>query len=152
MFVGLHFAEDGFDFAVAADDESGALGAHVGFAVHAFFHPHAIRRDDLFVLIHEQRERERVFGDELRVALRGVDADAEDRGLAREVAPRIAQSAGLRGAAGRVVFRIEIKDDVLAFEVGEFHRLPIAVTAADGGGVKRGRFAAGLELLVHRGA
>ena len=55
---------------------------------------------------------------ELLVALERVGRDAEDdRVLFREIGFVIAERARLRGAAGRVVLRVEVEDHVLALEL-----------------------------------
>ena len=82
MFRRLDFGEDGFDFSVRTDDEGGAFGAHVFFSVQAFFHPDAVCVDELMVFVRDQGKRELVVVDELFMVLDGVDADAEDSGLA----------------------------------------------------------------------
>src|SRR5262249_4475133 len=87
---GVHFTEDCGDFSIGGDDEGAALGAHVFAAIERFFDPHAVGVDDVVRFIDEEGERERVLRDELGVALRGVDADAEDGGAFRKLLPRIA--------------------------------------------------------------
>ena len=60
------------------------------------------------------------FFTNLSCAFTGVGTDTEhDRAGIEEFLITIAESAGFLGASGRVVFRIKIKDHVLAHEVRE---------------------------------
>ena len=117
MLGRFHFSEDGFEEAVGSDEEGGSLGAHVGFSVHALFDPDLVGLDDFLVFVGEEGEGELMFLDEFLVALCGVDADAEDDGLAFEFGPVVAEGAGLGGATGCVVLGVEVEDDVLAGEI-----------------------------------
>ena len=149
MFVGLHLGQDGFDLAVAADDEGAALDAHVDLSIHVFLHPHAVGLDDVAVVIAEQGKGQVVLFDELLVALDRVEADAEDLCLGGDFLPGIPQVTGLGGAAGGVVFRIEIEHDGVARQIGEFDGGGRSIVAADGLGGKCGSFGAGLWLGTH---
>ena len=74
--------------------------------------------------VGQERERELVLLLELHVRGDGVRADAEDDGAAlAELAERVADPAGLGGAARSVVLRVEVEDDRLPPERGERHRL-----------------------------
>jgi len=85
-----------------------------------FFTPHAVGRDDFFIFVGEQRERQLELFHELVMRLDRVGADAEDdRAFFLEVGKVIAEGAGFLGAAGRVVLRIKIEDDVLSVLIGE---------------------------------
>lgn len=90
MFVGFYFGEDGFDFAFGINDKGGSFGAHVFFAIHAFFHPDAVGIDEAVVFITKNGEGEGVLFDELFVALHAVDADAEDFGFGADFCPAVA--------------------------------------------------------------
>jgi hypothetical protein len=48
-------------------------------------------------------------------------------------------------AAGGVVFRVEVKNDRLSFEVAEFDGFSPAIRTPDGGGGEGGGFVAGLK-------
>src|SRR3954449_7180883 len=70
--------------------------------------------------VGQQRERQLVLRLELLVRGDGVGADAEHlRARALELAPGVADAAGLARAAGRVVLGIEVEDDRLAAQLGE---------------------------------
>ena len=63
-------------------------------------------------LVREERERQPVLLPELHVLLGLVRAHTEDdRALALELAPDVADPARLRCASGRVVFRVKIQYD-----------------------------------------
>lgn len=102
-----------------ADDEGGALGAHVLFPVEGFFDPDAVEVDEGEVGVGDEGEGEGVFIDELGVALDGISADAEEVGSFCDLGPGVAEGAGLGGAAGGVVFGVEVEDDFLAAKVAE---------------------------------
>ncbi len=101
------------------DDEGGAFGAHVFFAVEGFFDPDAVGVDDGVVFVGDEGEGEGVLLDELGVALDGISADAEEEGFLGDLGPGVAEGAGLLGAAGGVVFGVEVEDDFLAAKVAE---------------------------------
>ncbi len=132
MLGGLHLFEEGGDFAVGADDESGALCSHVRFTVHTFFDPNAVGLNDGLVRVAEEREREIEFLDEFLVAFGGIDADAKDVSAFGEIAPRVADAAGLGSASRRVVFGIEVEHDGLVPQGGELDLGAISVGAAYG--------------------
>ena len=119
VLVWFDFGEDGLEFAVGGDDEGGAFGAEVGFAVHGFFDPDAVGFGDGVVFVDDEGEGEVEFVDEFLMAGGGVDADAEDFGFGGDGGPAVAKGAGLFGAAGGVVFGIEVEDDGVAFEAFE---------------------------------
>lgn len=108
MLVWLNFWENGCKLAFRTDDEGGAFGAEVGFAVHGFFDPDAVGFGDGVVFVDDEGEGEVEFLDEFLVAGGGVDTDAEDLGFGGDGGPTVAEGAGLSGAAGGVVFGIEV--------------------------------------------
>lgn len=70
-------------------------------AVHALLDPDAVLPSDRAVFVGEQRERQGGLLGELLVRLRAVAADAVDLGaLLAQLLPRVAETAGLGGAAG----------------------------------------------------
>ncbi len=142
MLLGFDFGEDGFEFAVGGDDEGGAFGAEVGFAVHGFFDPDAVGFGDGVVFVDDEGEGEVELFDEFLVAGGGVDADAEDFGFGGDGGPVIAEGAGLFGAAWGVVFGVEVEDDGVAFEAFEIEdRAEFEVGADDWGFEGGGGFA-----------
>lgn len=42
MAIDAYFAPDAADYAIAVDEERGALYAHIFLAIHAFFDPYAV--------------------------------------------------------------------------------------------------------------
>ena len=117
-----------------ADDEGAAFGAHVLFAVEGFFDPDAVEVDEGEVGVGDEGEGQGVLFDELGVALDGVWADAEEEGFLGDLGPGVAEGAGLGGAAGGVVFGVEVEDDFLAAKVAEGEGGFSFVAAADDGG------------------
>jgi hypothetical protein len=76
------------------------------------------------VLVREEREGEPVLLAELRVLLRAVRAHAEhDCAAPLELAPRVADPAGLLCTARCVVPRVEIENDGVAAEVRQGYLL-----------------------------
>ena len=136
MLVRFYFSEDGSKGTVGVNNEGGALGAHVGFSVHAFLNPDLIGLDESVRFVGEEREGELVLFDEFLVALGGIDADAQNRGLGFEEIPRVAKGAGLGGAARGVVFGVEIEDQGFARKIREADGSAGAVGAADRDGVE----------------
>jgi hypothetical protein len=65
-----------------------------------------------------------------------VDAGPEHGRSIFDFAPSISQAAGLRGASGRVVFRIKIKNEHRSTKIRQRHFTAGAVFAADSGCVK----------------
>lgn len=152
MCGGRDLAVDSLDFSFGVYDESCALGAHVFFAIHAFFDPDAIGFDDGAGFVAEEREGEGMLGREFRVALRRIDTDAENHGVFREdFGVPVADAAGLDGAAGSVVLGVKIEDDFFAAKAGEADGLAFSEDSADGGGGEIGGGIAGLEFGFHTG-
>ena len=78
MGVGLHFGEDSSDLSRLIDDVGDTVGAHILFAVHAFFAPGPIGFDEALIGISQQSERQIILLDERLVGFLAVNADAED--------------------------------------------------------------------------
>lgn len=92
-----------------------------------------------------------MLGGELCVALRRIDAHAENhRVLRKDFAVMVADTASLGGATGRVVFGVEIQDDFFATKAGEAYGLAVAKGSAHGCGGEIGGWIAGLEVSIHR--
>src|SRR5688572_19667646 len=107
------------------DDERGAEDAVVLAAVHRLLAPDAVGLGDRVVLVGEQRERQRELVAKLPVRRDAVGRDAEHDGSpGLHVGPAVAELAGLRGAAARVVLRVEVEDDGPPAERRERHVLP----------------------------
>ena len=72
MAGGLYLFEDVLDLAVGGDDECCPGDAHVGFAVHRFFHPDAVGFGAFGFGVGQEGEGEGVLGLELGLRLLGV--------------------------------------------------------------------------------
>ncbi len=106
--------------ALAVDQEGAALDAHHLAAVHVLLLPDAEQRGDRVVLVRAQLERELQLVPEPGVRLQRVGRDAEDAGpRPAEGRGEIAEVAALERAAGRVVARVEVDDEILAALVAE---------------------------------
>lgn len=108
------FRPDLSDGALLVDQESGALDAHVFFAIHAFFGPDAVAFAHVGLFVGGEGEAEFELIAEpamaLDVVLRNTD---DDRILVGEILDQITEILGFERAARRVVARVEIKHDVL---------------------------------------
>src|SRR5436190_2833549 len=123
------------DHAVLVDQEGGAVDAHVLAAVQALLDPGTVLLADLAVFVGHQGEGEAVLGLELVVARHAVLADADHlRFQLLEGGGRIAEAAGLGGAARRVVFGIEIEHHRLAAQLAE---LELAAAVRRAGEIRR---------------
>src|SRR3546814_13601137 len=114
------------DDAGAVDEERVAVDAHIFAALQALFDTGAEGLAYRHIRIGRERHLEVVFFGELAVLPRIVLGDAEDP------SPRLLEFLDQRGevlrfagAAGRVVLRIEIKDQLLALEIGRMDRLSL---------------------------
>src|SRR5687768_2851852 len=136
VLFGLHFAKDRRDLSGPIDHERAPLRAHVLFPIHAFLNPDSVSLDDFLLRIGQERKRELIFLNELLVARREINADAEDFRASRQVAPGIAQPAGLHRAPRGVVFRIEIENDWSSVKVCETYLAARSVLTANGDGAK----------------
>ena len=93
---------------LAVDDEGGPPGEEAEGGLDAE------ERADLAVGVAEERHRQLVLAGEALVRVERVGADADDLGPGLdEGVVAVAEAAGLDGAAGGVVLRIEEDDDAL---------------------------------------
>lgn len=128
---------NGANQAVRADDKCRAFRAHVFFSIHTFLNPDAVGLNDAAGLVAEKWKRQLVLGNELRMASRRVDANAiDERALGEDRSVIVAHAAGLRGASGRVVFRVEIEDDAFTTKAGEADGLAFSVGSSYCGGLE----------------
>ena len=147
-----NLAENGLDFPIRIDDESRAFGAHVFFPIHALFDPYAVGLHDGAGFVADERKRKRMLGEEFGVALRRINADAENQGvLGEDFGMPVADATGLRGASGRVILWIKIENDFFAAKAGEADGLAFGEGVANcyGGEIWSG--IAGLEFGFHEG-
>src|SRR5262245_32749597 len=120
--------------AVWADPDRRADHARGFLAVHHLLAPRGVAAPHLLVWIGEQREGKPVLAGEALVGLVRVRRDAEhDRPELADLLPGVPEAAGLLGASGRVVPRVEVEDHVLAREVRERDRVPVCVGQREGG-------------------
>ena len=121
------------DVAVGVDHEGGALEP-MYVLPESSSRPDAVVLGDVVVGVGEQRERQLVLLLELDVRALVVRADAEhDRAGALELAPRVADPAGLGCAAGRVVLGIEVEDDRLPAQLGQLDVSPESLVSSNSG-------------------
>src|SRR5205823_7981499 len=81
------------------------------FPIHAFLHPDAIRVNNFFVGIGQERKGQLIFLDKLFVACWRINAHAEDFRSRTQFAPSIPHATRLDSASRRIVLRIKIKND-----------------------------------------
>lgn len=135
MVARLHLIEHPGNEAVFVYHHRGAVHAVEEFAVQRFGTPDAIRFEDGFVGIGQQRERELVFGLEPEVRCRAIGTDAEhlEAALAQRIVV-VAEVAGFCGAAGCVVFGIKKEDELFTSEIGQCYGLAVFVYTLEIGG------------------
>lgn len=125
MSLRRHLGEGAFDFAVRADHETYALGLAVA------------ERDpespgDFSGFVGREHEGQRVFFGECAVRIGTVRGDADhDRVRPLEFAIDIADLLRFEGAAGCVVFGVEINHDRLAAQAREAEPLSIVQSEGD---------------------
>ena len=108
------------DVALLVDQECRALDPHIAFTVHTFFDPRAVGFAHIAFLIGGEGEVKLVFGFELIVLLNAAFGDTDNRCVQLFKGWfAVAEAAGFSGAARRIVLRVEIEYDFLAFELGE---------------------------------
>lgn len=150
MVCRRNFSVDRANQSIRADDESRAFRAHVFFSIHAFLNPDAVGLDDGAGLVAEKRKGQLVLRDEFRVARGRVDAHAiNQRSLGEDGSVVVAHGAGLCGASGSVVFRVEIEGDAFAEKAGEADGLTFSVGSAYCGGMEIWSDIAGLQGVFH---
>ena len=118
MVARLHLIEHPGNEAVFVYHHRGAVHAVEEFAVQRFRSPDAIRFEDGFVGIGQQRERKLVFGLEPEVRCRAVGTDAEhlEAALAQRIVV-VAQVAGFRCTTGRIVLGIKKQNELFTPEI-----------------------------------
>ena len=114
--------------ALLADEEGNAVGAHVSFAHELLFAPYAVHVHYFFVSIGYQREGEGEFLFKFFVAGFVIGADTEHYyTLVLQAGVVIAEVAGLGGAAGGIIFRVEVDDYFFALEILQGYGVAILV-------------------------
>ena len=114
MPLGFDAFKDVLDTPARRDDESNPGCTPEFEAKHTLFLPDAVELADSVIGIRKQRKVEPELFDEFLDAENRIGADSDDGDLCILVlSARIAESAGLFGATGRVGFRIKVEDDAL---------------------------------------
>ena len=109
-----HAVERVLEQACAIDDEGGADDAGALAAFRFLFLEHAVELADFAVGVREQLHAQAVLVAERAVRHAVIHADAEDdRVETRELVLELAEVDRLHRAAGGVIARIEVKNDVL---------------------------------------
>src|SRR5277367_3067866 len=100
--------------AFLADQEGGALDAHVLFPIHALLFPDAVVFGSFVLCVGKQSKRQIEFAFELGLGRGLVGRNAHDHGVfLGELFGLIAELAGFLGAAWCVGLGVEIQDNVL---------------------------------------
>ena len=90
-----------------------------------------------------------MFFDELFVAFDRINAHTKNLSFGRNTVPSIAQGARLRGATGRIIFRIEIQNDRLSEKINKRYDRRFDVFSADDRCGKRRGWAASFWVGTH---
>ena len=117
MLLGLDLAKNCRDPAVTINYEGASLYAHGLFAHEILFHPNVVILNDLARRIGKQGKGKLKLVDKPAVTLDGVGTDSEHHRAIFQLAPEVSYSAGLRGASGRIVLWIKIKDQGFAAKI-----------------------------------
>src|SRR4029077_5690427 len=113
MALGLHVLEHPRDPTLAVNEKGGPENALVLLPVHGLLSPGPVRFRDQVIRIGQQGEWELVLLLELLVRRHGIRRDAkDDRAGLLDVAPAVAEPAGLFGAPAGVVLRIEVQHNL----------------------------------------
>src|SRR5882672_2342875 len=122
----LDLRPDPRDLSAFVDEERRALDSEVFPPVQVLLLPDAVRGRDFAVDVAEERKIEIILVLEFHVALRVVPAHPEDHGsFSRNASEIVSETACLLRASGRVVFWIEVEDDLLSSESVQGHRPPV---------------------------
>src|SRR6516225_7182567 len=107
----LDLGEDLANYAIAIDDESGALDSHELAPVERLFLIDPVKPGDSIAGVAQQRKIKLVLVDELAMRFGGVGADADHLRAGRLKLRRgVAKIARLGSASGRHVLGIKVKD------------------------------------------
>ena len=138
LYVAFHpdFREDSFHPTVFIDEHGGADDPHRLFAVEVLLPPSAVLLQHRSIGIAEEREVEVVLRCEPVVGLERILAHADRDGIQLvELLLRVPEITGFGGAPGSVVARVEVKHDVLAFEVLQRERASPVLRQLEGRGL-----------------
>src|SRR5450759_773961 len=152
----VHLRPDPNDPTSRPNQEAGPDDPPVGLAVVGLLAPGAIRAGDGMILICEERKRQPVLGSKRGLASGALRAQAPDGSIGvLEGGIVVAECAGLLGAAGRVVGRVEIDNGEVASTFGEAMSLPRVVAELEIGGelshLRHGAHALRLAAADHAG-
>src|SRR5262245_18200826 len=128
MSVDLDLSEDRLEFTVRIDHEGAALNAPMLLPVHVFLFVDPIGLGDVCIFIAEQWKMQPELLDELQVRLLPVQTDTEDDTTGPEdLGFYVTKVAGLLRATWRVVFRIEVRHDLLPLEAFQCDGLAVLI-------------------------
>ena len=114
--------------AITIDNKCSASRSHKLFAVSFFLNPNAIFLSDGLIRVGNQRKRKIVLLAEFTVRSFIVGAYSKDRiTFSSQLVAIVAKVSRLRSASRCLIFGIEIKNDLLSFEVGKADLLTILV-------------------------
>lgn len=123
MFGNIYLIENLFDFARFVNQKSSPQSSVISSAHKFLFAVTAVSVGDSVFGIDNQRERQFIFGYKFPVRIFVVCRDTENRdSFFRQIRKIITQRTRLFRAAGRVVFRIKIKNDFSPAPIGKFDR------------------------------
>src|SRR5579872_7155886 len=139
MSVHLHVVPTSGHLALRVDEVRRANDAHERPSVHRLLLPDPVLLGGGVILVGEQRKGEVVLLSEGSLARLVQDADAEDRRLAGlKLWQVVAEGAGLFGATGSVVLRIEIQYEWTPGVVGEAVGLAVLIVETESGRLPAG--------------
>lgn len=107
-------------FAISVNQKSTAFDASYLLAIHVFHFHDVEHQAKRFIRIGNQFKRQVELGFEAFMRAQAVAADAEDCGVvAGKLRGQVTKMDAFRGTAGRVVFWIEVNDEILAAVIGQ---------------------------------
>lgn len=143
--IGFDLAKDVRDAALLVNHEGRTQHAVYRFAVHHLFAPRAVLFHHRVIGVRQQRKGQVVFLAEFLMRRLSVGADAEDDDVAfGGFGICVAEPARFFRSARRVVSRVKVQHDFVAFEIGQFDGLARRIFQVEGR-----RFAADFEFCGH---
>lgn len=147
MAGNLNLTPDLANNAVAADQEGRPFDPHIFTAVEGFLFPDAVFFEDGPIFVRGEHDFQAVLPPEFFVFVERILRNADNHGAgAFEGVDIVRKINGLSRTARRVVFRVEIKDQLLSSE--GFKRNLSSVVRGEG---KSGRFSPFGECFRHFG-
>src|ERR1051326_1808169 len=119
MLRWFYLQPDLLNLSVRANQKSDAMCAGIVDAHERSRTISAVRIDDFLVIIREQRERQIVFLDELRMRFCGISAHAQNTGaFLFKFGKSVAKWQGFFGAARRGIFWVIVRDVNIPAKMG----------------------------------